>query len=154
MTTPTQDRAGVVAPPPLIYLGFLTVGLVVNHLAPLVIPRMARVPGAVLVLLGAALLVSSVRTMRRAQTNVSPYKPTTAITSSGPYDFSRNPIYVGFALIYLGVALVAGALWPILMFPILVVVVSVFVIAREERYLTTKFGADYLGYKSRVRRWI
>lgn len=154
MDEKVEDRSGVIAPPPIINLGFLAVALGLNYFVPLRIHPMVRIPGALLVLSGIVLMALCVRTMKAAETNVSPYKPTTMIISSGPYGFSRNPIYLGFALIYLGVGLAVASLWPILLFPVLVLVMRFFVIAREERYLESKFGAEYVGYKSRVRRWV
>jgi protein-S-isoprenylcysteine O-methyltransferase Ste14 len=154
MATQVGDRPGVIAPPPLIYLAFLIVGLGLNRVTPLPIHPAVRVVGGALVALGIGLLVFAVRTMRRAHTHVSPYKPTIVILSSGPYGFSRNPIYVAFAITYVGVAFCANTMWPLLLLPILVLFISVFVITREERYLEGKFGAPYVAYKSRVRRWV
>jgi protein-S-isoprenylcysteine O-methyltransferase Ste14 len=92
--------------------------------------------------------------MRRVETNASPYKPSTSIVTSGPYRFTRNPIYVGFTLMYLGLSIFANALWPVLLLPGVITMMRRGVIEREEAYLERKFGEEYLSYKERVRRWI
>ena len=92
--------------------------------------------------------------MRQAGTNVDPYRPATAIVTGGPYRFTRNPIYVGFTLMYVGIFALANALLPILLLPAVQQLMRRGVIEREERYLERKFGDEYLQYKERVRRWI
>ena len=87
-------------------------------------------------------------------TNVDPYHPTTAIVEGGPYAYTRNPLYVGMALIYAGVSARANALPAALLLPVVLHLVDRSVIKREERYLEGKFGDEYLRYKGRVRRWI
>jgi protein-S-isoprenylcysteine O-methyltransferase Ste14 len=152
-----SDNPGVIAPPPSIFLIGLIIGLVLNWFLPLpFLPNdfLRWAASAVLVVGGLALGFSAIRTMRRASTPVSPYESPTAIVSSGPYAFTRNPIYISFALITLGIACFANALWVVLLLPIMLVVVDRGVIAREERYLERKFGEAYTSYKSRVRRWI
>ena len=151
-----RDTAGVVAPPPLIYLTGLIVGVVLDALLPQgELPWVVRwILGGVLVLAGVALLVSFNTVFTRKGTAVEPWKPTTAIVTTGPYRFTRNPAYLGMALLYIGLALLAEAPWALLVLPIVIVVVDRMVIAREERYLERKFGSEYLDYKRTVRRWI
>jgi len=72
----------------------------------------------------------------------------------GPFRYTRNPGYAAFALTYLGVSLLAGARWPLILLPGLLVLVDWGVIRREERYLEERFGSDYTEYRRRVRRWI
>jgi len=91
---------------------------------------------------------------RRAGTTPNPTKPTTALVLRGPYRFTRNPMYLGFAALYLGVTLLVNSLWPLLLFPAVVGLVQGRVIAREEAYLEAKFGNEYRAYKMRVRRWL
>lgn len=87
-------------------------------------------------------------------TSVVPVRPTTAIVVQGPYRFTRNPMYLGLLLLYLGVAGWFGFAGPLVLAPVLVWVISAYVIAREERYLERKFGGEYLRYKTQVRRWL
>ena len=153
---PERDTAGVVAPPPLIYLAGLAIGFVIEALQPgASVPGAVRwVGGGVLVLAGSALLASFNRSFERKGTAVEPWKPTTAIVTTGPYRLTRNPAYLGMALVYVGIALLAGALWALVPLPFVLVVIDRAVIAREERYLERKFGREYLDYKAGVRRWI
>jgi protein-S-isoprenylcysteine O-methyltransferase Ste14 len=150
------DNPGVVAPPPLIFAGVLGAGLLVNRLRPTpVLPwALSKVFGWPLVVFGFLLGLWGFREMRRAGTNVDPYHPTTAIVEAGPYRYTRNPLYVGMALIYSGVAARANALPAALLLPAVLHLVDRGVVRREERYLEGKFGEEYLRYKGRVRRWI
>ncbi len=150
------DNPGVVAPPPLIFAGALGTGLLVNRLRPTpFLPRtLSKILGWPLVLGGLLLGLWGFREMRRAGTNVDPYHPTTAIVERGPYEFTRNPLYVGMALIYSGISTRANALPAALLLSVALHLVDRGVIKREERYLEGKFGEEYLRYKGRVRRWI
>ena len=158
MNAETQggDSAGVVAPPPLVYLAGLGAGLALDALLPSAdLPAVLRWPvGALLVAVGLSLMATFVGAFRRAKTNVDPWKPTTAIVTDGPYRFTRNPGYLGMALVFSGIALLADAPWALLMLVPTIAVIDRGVIAREERYLEGKFGQEYLGYRARVRRWL
>ncbi len=92
--------------------------------------------------------------MGRAGTSIKPTVPTTALVTTGPFRFSRNPLYVSVTLFYLGIAIAARSLWALALLLVVLVVMQRGVIDREERYLERRFGADYLRYKERVRRWI
>ena len=151
-----QDNPGVIAPPPLIFAGGLAAGLLLNRLRPTpFLPRsLSKVLGWPPVVGGLLLGLWGFREMRRAGTNVDPYRPTTAIVEAGPYRYTRNPLYVGMALIYFGLSARANALPAALLLPVVLHLVDRGVIKREERYLEGKFGDEYLRYKGRVRRWI
>lgn len=116
---PPGDAPGVLAPPPLLYAGTLLVGLGLHRLfpTPRLLPRVPAVAvGAVLLLFAGTLAVAAFRTMARARTAVNPYLPTTAIVTTGPFRFSRNPIYLSLTLLYLGLTLLLGAsLWLLLL---------------------------------------
>jgi len=151
-----RDTAGVVAPPPLIYLAGLIIGLVLDALLPQgELPWAVRwILGGALALGGVALLLSFNTAFVRRGTAVEPWKPTTAIVTTGPYRFTRNPAYLGMALLYIGLTLLADAPWALLVLPFVIAVIDRMVIAREERYLERKFGAEYMDYKRTVRRWV
>ena len=151
-----HDKAGVVAPPPLIYLGILVVGLLLNRRFPIgSLPRaIARGAGWPLLGGGVLLLVWFERAMRQADTPASPYKPVERIAKEGPFRYSRNPGYLSMAMIYAGIASLANALWALLLLPVALLAIQRGVIEREERYLERKFGEEYLSYKAQVRRWI
>ena len=151
-----ETSAGVVAPPPLIFLVGLAAGFALEALLPGTdVAAAVRWPlGVLLVLGGAALQASFIRLFARAGTRIEPWEPTTAIVTNGPYRLTRNPAYLGFTLLYAGIALLSDALWPFATLVPTLVVMHVGVILREERYLARLFGDEYLSYKARVRRWI
>jgi protein-S-isoprenylcysteine O-methyltransferase Ste14 len=150
------DNPGVVAPPPLIYAGALALGLVANKLYPMAfLPRaVSRVLGLPLIFGGLTIGLLGFREMRRAETNVDPYKPATAIVTEGPYRFTRNPLYIGMTLVYSGITALFNAFPAAMLLPLALAVMRGGVIEREERYLERKFGDEYLAYKARVRRWL
>ena len=150
------DNPGVIAPPPFIYAGALAAGLLANRRLrlPFLPRRLARTLGPGLILVGFIVGLLGVREMRRAGTYVDPYEPATAVVTGGPYCFTRNPMYLGFTLMYVGISAWANALSPILLLPAVQRLMRRGVIEREERYLERKFGDEYLQYKGRVRRWI
>ena len=152
---PEVANRGIVRPP-LVYLGAIVLGLLLHLAWPVrLVPRAVGVPsGAVVVLAAVALFVSAVRTFRAADTPVPGDRPTTAIVRAGPYRFTRNPIYLAFSLLQLGVALLVGSLWLFLTLVPAVALMSLVVIPREERYLETRFPAEYPPYKAAVRRWL
>jgi protein-S-isoprenylcysteine O-methyltransferase Ste14 len=156
MPSDEQDKAGVVAPPPLIYLGALVFGLLLNRRFPITfLPhRIARSLGWLLLSGGVLLIGWFVFTMRDAGTPASPYKPVSHMVTGGPFQYTRNPAYLSMTMIYTGIASLANALWAILLLPVALLVMQRGVIEREERYLERKFGEEYLRYKAQVRRWI
>jgi protein-S-isoprenylcysteine O-methyltransferase Ste14 len=153
---PGADTPGVIAPPPLIYLGALGIGFGLEAVigGAWLPSTVARPVGAALIVAGAGLLGTFVRALGRGRTPVDPYKPSEAIVTDGPYRLTRNPGYLGMALTYAGIAIVSNAPWALAPLPVAIAVIDRGVIAREERYLERKFGARYTDYKRRVRRWI
>lgn len=151
-----SDIPKVVAPPPLIYILPLILGLLVYWAIPIsFLPTgLQLVFGLPIVAIGVLSFLWSGLTLHRAGTDTAFRKPTKVIVAEGPYRFSRNPIYLSVALIYLGVVISFNALWPLLLFPIVIIVIQRGVIEREEQYLERRFGEDYLRYKSKIRRWI
>jgi len=156
VTEEDKDTAGVVAPPPLIFLAGLIVGFALEALLPGVdLPALIEWGlGGLLVVAGLGLLLIFNASFSRRGTPVEPWKPTTAIVTTGPYRFTRNPAYVGMALTYVGIAVLSSAVWVLLPLPVVLAVIDRGVIAREERYLQRRFGEEYLAYKRTVRRWI
>lgn len=155
MTT-EKDNPGVIAPPPLIFLSGLLAGGLISWFFPIkFLPEIfAIISGIVLIIAGFSIILTAISQMRRAETNVEPWKPTTAILDKGLYGVSRNPIYAAMALIYLGTAFLFNSFWFLPPLAVVLFVIHHFVILREEKYLEGKFGAEYLSYKSRVRRWL
>jgi protein-S-isoprenylcysteine O-methyltransferase Ste14 len=156
MASDEQDKAGIVAPPPLIYLGSLIFSLLLNRRFPIAFlpPRIARSLGWPLLSAGVLLIGWFEWVMRHADTPANPYKPVSHIVTEGPFYYTRNPAYLSMTMIYTGIASLANRLWAILFLPVALLVLQRGVIEREERYLERKFGEEYLSYKAQVRRWI
>ena len=154
--TDDRDNAGVVAPPPLLYLGPLLLGLLLNKKlrVPFLPRRVARALGWPLLVGGVSLIVWFVITMRRADTPMDPREPVSNLATDGPFRYTRNPAYLSMAMIYAGISSLANALSSILLLPTVLLVIQRGVIEREERYLERKFGEEYLHYKAQVRRWV
>jgi len=153
------DFADVAVKPPLLFGGALALGYVLSLYFPLG-PGLAQANafaltvGITFIALGFALAIRSVQMFRRAGTNVVPGEPATALVTAGPYRFTRNPIYIGFVLVYFGLSIVLTSMWVLLLlFPTLVILHRG-VVKREEAYLERKFGDAYRAYKARVPRWL
>ncbi|MBL8550857.1 MAG: isoprenylcysteine carboxylmethyltransferase family protein [Hyphomonadaceae bacterium] len=156
---PKPATAGVIAPPPLLLVGALLLGLGLDRLWPLGFiarfPQPARYTVAAILLLASAyLLLSASGRFGRAKTARAPWVPTTALVVEGVYTHTRNPMYLGFFLILaaLGVALASD--WCFATLVLLVLTIHFGVVLREERYLEGLFGADYRAYKRRVPRYL
>jgi len=151
-----QDTPGVIAPPPLIYLAGLVVGLGLGYFLPTpFLPRsLAYGLGVVLIVIAVGIRLWGGQVMGRAGTSIKPTVPTTALVTTGPFRFSRNPLYISVTLLYLGIAIAAQSVWALVLLLVVLAVMQRGVIDREERYLERRFGADYIRYKERVRRWI
>jgi protein-S-isoprenylcysteine O-methyltransferase Ste14 len=156
MSSEAADKPGVVAPPPLVYLGAILVGALLERVWRWEIPtaRWGSAVGVLLIVVAGVLFAFAVLEFKRAGTPPEPYKPTTAIVTSGPYRVTRNPIYLSFALVQLGIAFWAGSGWILVLLLPVSVLMNYGVIAREERYLERKFGDEYFNYRRRVRRWM
>ncbi|HWQ86325.1 isoprenylcysteine carboxylmethyltransferase family protein [Brevundimonas sp.] len=165
-----RDIPGVIAPPPLIYLGFLLAGWGLAELGArpeaieaglgwlaagfgLEIP-VRRALALALIVGGLLLDGMAAGLFRRRGTAVEPWKPSTALIIEGPYRLSRNPIYVGFAATYVGLAIAMDSWIALILLVPCLIVVDRFVIRREERYLAAKFGPAYDDYRQKVRRWL
>ncbi len=142
--------------PPLLPLAAMVGGLLLNAVwrFPVVPDAAGTAAGMIAVVAGVGLSGWAIRTMQRAGVDVSPDTATTAIVESGPYRRSRNPIYLGGLLVAIGVALNVNSGWGLLLTVVAAGVLQFRVIAREERYLSSKFGEEYAAYRRRVRRWL
>ena len=158
---PGPANAGVRFPPPLLFVAGWSIGWALDRL----VVRMPFVGGAgnrtpILILgwlgivSGLAFAAWGITTFRRARTAIVPIKPARTVVASGPYRWSRNPMYVGLTAVYAGVALVRNAAWPLILLPVVLPALWFLVIRREERYLTHAFGETYLRYQQSVRRWL
>lgn len=157
-TAARPDSANVRFPPPFLYAAAVLGGYVLNLWMPL--PIVSGGSGALEILAlvvcvaGLALVAAAMQRFRHYGTSPVPIQPTTAIAKDGPYRFTRNPMYLGLLILSCGLALAMNAIWTLLLLAPAVVGMNVLVITREERYLERKFGAEYVEYKQRVRRWL
>jgi protein-S-isoprenylcysteine O-methyltransferase Ste14 len=152
----SADAPNLVVLPPVLFAVTLVAGLLCHWLrpyAPLPI-SVARISAVALTCTGAILAIAAERVMKRAGTNVLPTQPALALVTSGPFRFTRNPLYVAATCIYLGIALWFDALAPLLLAIPMLVVLHRGVVLREEQYLAAKFGDAYRAYCTRVRRWL
>ena len=140
---------------PIVFLGGFILGVLLNLFFPIPIWRSVwiAVIGGVPLLLGIWLLVSARSVFRRHMTPLMPWEPTIALVQDGPYRFSRNPIYLAFALMYLGASFIFNSIFLLIVLALVVVLFDRTQIPREERYLQEKFGEEYTNYRERVRRW-
>jgi protein-S-isoprenylcysteine O-methyltransferase Ste14 len=154
-TEPDVANLGFVRPP-FVYLGSIALGLVFHLVWPtrLVPPSVSTPIGVPVTLLAIALFISAVRAFRAAGTPVPGNRPTTAIVRTGPYRFSRNPIYLAFSLFQLGLSFWINSLALLITLVPAAALMWLVVIPREERYLEARFPSEYLAYKASVRRWL
>jgi protein-S-isoprenylcysteine O-methyltransferase Ste14 len=152
-----KDRAGVIAPPPLIYLGGILIALAIDRWwwhCQIFGSTEWRWSGLVLVVAGIGLIVAGRRALLAAETNINPFKPTMSIVTAGPFRFTRNPLYLGVTLLYCGLTLVSNTWWGFVLLVPVLLLIHFGVVAREERYLERKFGDGYREYRARVRRYL
>jgi len=152
-TAASADNPGVIVWPPLLYGGALIVVLILRAVWPMPIVAATTVwLGLAFVVIGLAIMATGRRTMTAAGTNVNPSRPATTIVSSGPFRFTRNPLYVGVTLIFGGLTLAFNTWWGFIVLVPVLITMHFGVVLREERYLERKFGEPYRQYRSRVRR--
>ncbi len=148
-------------PPPLLFLAAFVAGwLLHRYVQPVVYARgsegeqRARLSGEVLITLGAVLVLWAIIVFKRAHTSVLPFRPASRLVTHGPYRFSRNPMYVGMAIVYVGTSLAMNVVWPLFFLPAVFLALYRLVVSREERYLDVSFGESYAQYRRRGRRWL
>jgi protein-S-isoprenylcysteine O-methyltransferase Ste14 len=151
----THEHARVIVNPFLIYiiLGLVAIGLQAILPLPFLAASLARPLGVVILIINMVIGLPAVRSMFAARTSPNPSRPTTALVFSGPYRFTRNPMYIGLTMIYAGLAIFFQLTWGLVLLPGVVWLITRWVIVPEETYLENRFGAQYVSYKSRVGRW-
>jgi len=157
MTEP--DHPHVVVRPPILFGGTLVLAFTLEALAPLG-PGLGAGSGRVvavglsMAVLGGAIVAMAANRFSQAGTNLPTWEPSLALVETGPFRFSRNPVYIGLFLIYFGLATTLTSVWAMLFLPALMGIVQYGIVLREEAYLTNKFGAAYTSYQARVPRWL
>lgn len=158
MTT-IHDRPNTLPWPPIIYICAAALAIIGHMLLPL-----PWVPGALgeflfavgwLVVAGAiAIDVAAMRAMARARTTIMPHRGSDHLVTQGPFSFTRNPIYVGNTMLMIGVGLISGIVWFLILAPVAAYVTTKLAIQREEKHLEARFGKKYRDYAKKVRRWV
>lgn len=158
MDSNERDGAAVRVPPPVVYLLALLAGIGLQILAPslrLALPWPARVVLAVVfALVGVALVGAALGLFRRSGQDPRPWESTPAVIAEGVYRYTRNPMYLGLGLVQAAIGIAVASGWIVALVPVTLAIVHVTAVRHEEAYLERKFGADYLAYKRRVRRWL
>ncbi|ODT50018.1 isoprenylcysteine carboxylmethyltransferase family protein [Devosia sp. 63-57] len=155
-----KDNPGLIMPPPfypaLSWLAAL--GLQWLHplhlIPPFGLSSWAFWLGLLLAVAGFAVVNRAIAAFQAAGTNVMPSQPTLVVVSTGPYRFSRNPIYIGCLMLHLGLTLMAGLNWGLPLLPLVLVAFHLLAVLPEERYLQRKFGDSYTRYQAATRRWL
>jgi protein-S-isoprenylcysteine O-methyltransferase Ste14 len=151
-----KTGASVKFPPPIVFLLFMLMAYGLHYLNAVEVGSLPTpmIVGTFIVILGFVIILISSHSFKQAQTNIEPWKPTSQIVSSGIFAYSRNPIYVAFCIITVGIGLILNSLWVVLSFVPSIIIVFFIAIKKEEVYLENKFGQEYLSYKNNVRRWL
>ena len=157
--TESRDAAAVRFPPPLIALATILLGGVLDRVWPIDLGVVLSAPirygiGGLVVTCALTLASWAIVHFRRSGQNEKPWTPTTAIVGSGPYRFTRNPMYLGMVLLCVGAAILLASEWILALTPVCALALYLFAIRPEEAYLESKFGEGYRAYKRRVRRWL
>ncbi|HRP32563.1 MAG TPA: isoprenylcysteine carboxylmethyltransferase family protein [Agriterribacter sp.] len=154
-----RDHPGVYIPPPLIYVAVFLIALILQFRLPLSESLFhyagTKIVGVIVMLVAIVFfLFRSLRQFFRSNNTVVTMLPAHSLQTTGIYSVTRNPMYVGLSLLYLGIACIIGNWWNFFLFPLLLLIVQEYVIKREEKYLVRRFGEAYLDYRRKVRRWI
>jgi protein-S-isoprenylcysteine O-methyltransferase Ste14 len=146
--------------PPAFYVGGFLLGMWLESIVRIRIvqndasERTLALVGWTVAILGLAFSLWGILTFQLAHTPMFPYGKATRVVQSGPYSFTRNPMYVGGAVSYIGIAIAMNMVWPIILLPLVLWGLFFFVIRQEERYLGELFGDEYADFRKRVRRWL
>jgi protein-S-isoprenylcysteine O-methyltransferase Ste14 len=151
-----NDAPNVKIIPPLIYLAGIVIGFLATIWMPTkVVPNsVAWAVGGILIFCGAVLAGSAVVKFKDVGTTVRPDRAASILVISGPYKITRNPMYLGMAVFYLGITLAGQSVWALILLPVVLTVIRRRAIEPEEAFLEKRFGANYLSYKGKVRRWL
>lgn len=154
----TKNHPGVYIPPPLIYVAFFLLSLVVQNLSPLnnrlLHLTITKSIGMLMIALYLVFFITALRRFILSKNTLITIRPAHSLETSGVYSFTRNPMYVSLVCLYSGLAIFFGNWWAFIFLPLLVMVVQLYVIRKEEQYLQQAFGSSYHAYKKKVRRWI
>lgn len=154
----TKNHPGIYVPPPMIYAAFFVFSLLLNKIwtlqASLLDTRIAQAIGWIFIALYLLLAFISIRQFVLSKNTIVTIKPAKSLQTTGIYAITRNPMYLSLVFFYCGLAVFFGNWWTFAMIPLLILVIQVYVIGKEEQYLEREFGGQYDAYRQKVRRWI
>lgn len=157
-TSVKKDHPGVYVPPPIIYAVIFLAGILLQKNYPLSLSffksDLATISGIVFIAVTFLIVFVSIRQFVISRNTIITVKPATSLQTTGIYAISRNPMYIGLLMLYLALSFLVGNWWNFILLPLLVLIIQFMVIKKEERYLEREFGATYVEYKRKVRRWI
>ena len=149
---------GVYIPPPLFYVLTFLAAIFIQKKVPVsnafFHTSAAKIIGIILMVASLFFLFTSLRQFFVTKNTVILIKPARSLQTTGIYAVSRNPMYVGLALLYLGITCFIGNWWNIIFLPLLIIIIQEYIIKREEKYLELAFGQQYKEYKNKTRRWL
>jgi protein-S-isoprenylcysteine O-methyltransferase Ste14 len=156
MSEMQRDHASVKIHPPILLLIHIFAAFLLNWSLPLpfAFPKILVWLGYLLILVGIGLAFSAAGRFMKAHTTLDPHGSVNEIVTSGPYRFSRNPIYLGFVCLLIGFPFIFRTYWGLILSPVFMISLYQLIIKHEESYLEKKFGDSYTSYKSRVGRWL
>lgn len=154
-----KDSPGIYFPPPVFYVAIFLIAILLQKYLPidgsLFHQTFMKVIGIVLIVVAAIfLLFRSLWQFFKTKNTVVTALPANSLQTTGIYAITRNPMYLGLLLVYLGIACFIGNWWNFILFPILILIVQEYIIKREEKYLLRRFGTSFREYKKKVRRWL
>lgn len=154
----SNDSPGVYVPPPIIYAAIFLLSLLIQKFLPVdnayFKTSMARMLGISLIIMAFLIALPAVILFIKTKNTLITIKPVNTLQTTGIYSISRNPMYVGLTFLYAGLSFLFGNWWTLMLLPLLIGIITYFVIRREERYLERAFGKTYVDYKKKVRRWV
>lgn len=143
-----EDSPGVYIPPPLIYvlvfLGAIFIQKRISIDSSIFHLQITKIAGVLFLVISLLFLITSLRQFYISKNTLVLIKPASSLQFNGIYSITRNPMYVGLALIYLGISCFVGNWWNIILFPFLLLIVQAYIIKSEEKYLLRKFGKNML----------
>ncbi|SFQ43736.1 methyltransferase family protein [Parafilimonas terrae] len=148
----------VYIPPPLFYVLIFIAAIFIQKRLPisdtLFHTTIIKILGTIILIVAVFFLVKSLRQFFLTKNTVILIKPASSLQTTGIYAITRNPMYLGLAILYLGITCFIGNWWNVILFPLLLIIVQEYIIKREEKYLEIEFGQEYEAYKNKVRRWL
>lgn len=153
-----KDHPGIYVPPPIIYALTFLAAVFIQKKVPindsLFHRQVTKIVGVGLLIIALFFLLRSLIQFALSKNTLVTIMPTHSLQTNGIYNITRNPMYLGLAIVYLGISCLIGNWWNIILFPFLLLIIQQYMINREEKYLERRFGQVYLDYKLKVRRWL